>query len=228
MRAGDFENEGYTRVQIPASVVELGSGAFRDWTSLRALSFAQNSALARIGPEAFARSGLREFVAPAGLCRVGPGAFFGCSDLERAILNDNLVELGGSRSSSAGKCVLGVFERSGVEIVRLPRGLVRVEERTFAGCARLKRLELPEGLQQLGVGCARESGLEEVEIPASVGLVDACAFCGCGSLREVRVCAGSALQLVGRGAFAGTQVGRADVVLPVRAFIEEGAFGERV
>ena len=226
VRKGDFVNEGYVEVYFPAGVQEITQEAFRGWTTLRKLSFAPGSRLTRIGVNAFADSGLCEFVAPASLRLVDQGAFCWCNSLRRVVLNDGLQVLGVAKRQPSGARLCGVFEGSKVEDVRLPAGLSRLEENIFSNCAALRRLALPAGLQELAPYCAGESGLEELDVPRSVALIGARAFYNCARLRALRFEPGSALQLVGRGAFGKTALEPTRALFPAQALVEQGAFAE--
>ena len=224
VRKGDFVNDGYAQICFPASVTEIGADAFQGWTTLKTLVFAPSSALARIGANAFADSGLCEFVAPAALRFVDHGAFCWCPDLRRAVLNDGLQVLGVNGQMKTGKRFCGVFEGSGVEEVRLPAGLARLEENLFTKCKNLKHLALPAGLQEIAPYCVTEAGLEALEVPASVAAIGARAFYNCANLRKLRIEPGSALQLVGRNAFGKTALRAERVQLPNGALVEKDAF----
>lgn len=43
--------------------------------------------------------------------------------------------------------------------------------RAFHGCCCLKNLQLPDGIEEIGVDAFRESGLENIETPKSVKII---------------------------------------------------------
>ena len=73
-----FAESGVGCVVVPSSVKSIANGAFHDTASLQRIVFATDSHLDEIGDQAFERTGLQEFVAPAGLKMLGKGAFRGC------------------------------------------------------------------------------------------------------------------------------------------------------
>ena len=67
------------RVTIPRGVTEIASDAFRGWSALREVVFAENSCLKKIGRGAFRESGLEKFSAPVSLKTLTQKAFYGCA-----------------------------------------------------------------------------------------------------------------------------------------------------
>ena len=67
----------------------------------------------------------------------------------------------------------------------LPLTLKRIEYRAFKNCNNLKAIELPDKLENIGVGAFYKSGLQSVTVPDSVRTVAEGAFFGCKELRTV-------------------------------------------
>lgn len=76
---------------LPVGLTELGERAFYG-CGVSQIEFPDS--LKVIGPEAFARSKLKSFIAPAGLRILAYGAFAQCFHLKYAVLNDGLEILG--------------------------------------------------------------------------------------------------------------------------------------
>ena len=53
------------------------------------------------------------------------------------------------------------------------------------GCSSLKNIQLPDGLEDIGLRAFRESELESVVLPQSVRIVHQSAFCKCPNLKAV-------------------------------------------
>lgn len=66
--------------------------------------------------------------------------------------------------------------------------------------SRVKQIQFPRNLQNIGIGAFADSSLESVNLPATLGKVGDSAFAGCRSLQEVHI--GSDVSL-GKGVFKG-------------------------
>ena len=69
--------------------------------------------------------------------------------------------------------------------MRLPSTLKRIGHSTFRACENLKAIELPNGLEYIGVNCFSESELESIKIPPAVKTIEAWTFYQCESLKHV-------------------------------------------
>ena len=68
--------------------------------------------------------------------------------------------------------------------------LKTIEEGAFRECARLRDVDLPDGLVEIGANAFRGSGLERVTFPSTLRRVGRDAFAGCerlgrGALRGI-------------------------------------------
>ena len=75
--------------------------------------------------------------------------------------------------------IVGVFQESALEDVKLPTTLKRIEHSAFIGCKSLKKIKLPEGLEYIGKTCFAESCLRKVQPPSSLKVADCAAFKDC-------------------------------------------------
>ena len=62
----------------------------------------------------------------------------------------------------------GVFQKSAVESVKLPAKLKRIALRVFQDCKNLRKIELPEELESIGILCFCDSGLENFTAPKAL------------------------------------------------------------
>lgn len=154
-------------------------------------------------PYAFAKAKqIKTVTFPSTLTKIGRCAFYENERLEAADLPDNIIELG-------DEC----FAYSGIETLKLPKGLTVIPEAAFEGCEDLESLNLPEGLTtisvsafdgcpllqslvlpnsvtSIGAGAFMECGLKEVTLPKSLTSISPIAFSGCMLLNTVHVPAG--------------------------------------
>ena len=70
--------------------------------------------------------------------------------MRSVILNEGLEALGIDEPGPDKDKSSGVFEDSGLERVRLSSTLKRIEFSAFLGCARLRNIDFPEGLEYIG------------------------------------------------------------------------------
>ena len=121
--------------------------------------------LERIGMYAFQETGLRELSLPGSLRAIGQGAFYGCRRFRSARFANGPEPVGEDAHTNEGQSYYGAFQGSGLERVRLPATLKRVEYWAFRDCARLWAVILPAGLECLGRQCFWGAGLREVALP---------------------------------------------------------------
>ena len=88
-RIGDytFKNCPLVKIEIPASVTEIGKEAFSG--SLNKLTFSKDSRLKKIGNAAFQYCGFERVTLPASLEEIGNGIFCHCDRLEKISFEKN-------------------------------------------------------------------------------------------------------------------------------------------
>ena len=94
---------------VPASVKEIGEGAFCKCRELREITFEDGSQLRTIGKRCFEQSGLEEVFLPKSLQCVGEAAFSDCDRLEAVYLDDE-----------CGACLFGAEIPDSTRIGPLP------------------------------------------------------------------------------------------------------------
>lgn len=100
----------------------------------------------------------------------------------------------------------GWFAGSGIRKCILPQGVVEIQEGAFAGCTKLKEIELPDSLERLGAICFAGSGLRGVKIPKNVVEISEKAFLACRGLQEVTFETESRLARMGYAVFSKTGI----------------------
>ena len=118
-------NTTVQKVHIHNRVTAIEDETFRDWTNLREITFDDGCKLESIGARAFAGTALQCFVAPESLRTIRDGAFADCKSLQTVTLNEGLKSISG----------VGVFQNSGLKMIRIPSTLREIGLNTFAGCA---------------------------------------------------------------------------------------------
>lgn len=117
-----FMDSGVESVVIPASVREISANAFRCCKRLREVVFEEESALTRIGGNAFdGCSSLTKIDLPEGLARIGDRCFSE-GGLEEVVLPASVRMVEASAFESCSR----------LRSVRLNEGLERLGERAFA------------------------------------------------------------------------------------------------
>lgn len=77
-----------------------------------------------------------------------------------------------------------------IESVKTPASLEVFEDQVFFGAGNLKKVELNEGLKDIGVECFCFASIEELTIPNSVDTIRATAFAECINLKKVYIGSG--------------------------------------
>ena len=93
-----------------------------------------------------------------------------------------------------------ISAREKIQRIDLPDGLLQIGDRAFLGCEGLEQIHLPDTLTELGQECFKEcTKLQEISIPAGVKTVPQQAFQACKELRWVHFAEG--LQTIEKEAF---------------------------
>ena len=74
----------------------------------------------------------------------------------------------------------------------------------FYGCCSLRAIDLPDGLEEIGIDAFRGSGLESVATPRSVERIHQGAFCECRNLR--RAVLNEGLEVLGTDKYTGSGI----------------------
>lgn len=93
---------GKETVTVPEYITEIGESAFEGAT-MKALLFAGNSALKKIGNRAFANSSLVTVVLPGGVTEMGESVFENCKGLQQADLGSVAIETLPAKTFSGDK-----------------------------------------------------------------------------------------------------------------------------
>ena len=115
----------YTSVQIPASVTEIGKGAFYDCFELKTVVFEEGSQLKALGDSVFVDCGNLETVElPSGITKIGVGAFANCGSLKEFTIPANVETIGEMAFALCKK----------LEKITIPKSVKKIGQAAFALC----------------------------------------------------------------------------------------------
>ncbi len=223
-------NTQITTLVIPASVTEIGMGAFRDCPNLTSVTFAPGSQLTTIYAYAFAGctnltsidlpnsvTTIYEYAfADTGLtsCNLknvsslGYGVFSECHALTSFSKNSGNSSL----SIEGGKVVYGYSSsqllayacgHTGTSFT-IPSSVTIIGEGAFKGANHLTSITFPSSLSEVRFSAFENcTGLTNIELPGTVTDIGAYAFSGCYNLSSVRMFSNGNIA-IGMGAFTGT------------------------
>ncbi len=204
------ENTTLTSVSIPATVEEIGEGAFNWCSALSTLRFAPGSRLKTIGKYAFAScSSITSLTIPDGARNIGNNAFYGLTNLKYLTMSgevdgsawfniylygDEWIAGGADFSldtlTLTGSYVLGgtVKREDGYSRCRIPAG------------RNARKVILSEGITSIGeYAFTYCQNLKELVLPASLQTIGAYAFNRCQGLEQLALPEG--LQTIDAHAF---------------------------
>lgn len=162
---------------------EICDNAF--WGCAFVRNIAIPASVTKIGDEAFARCiSLESVYIPPSVVKVGKNPFVGL---------DGKVVKNQSPSFTVDAKIFYDVERmrliscmTDASMVIVPRTVRTIGSLAFTRRSRLKKVQLPDGLDRIGRDAFSDcDALEEVVIPESVTTVDAYAFASCDALKKV-------------------------------------------
>lgn len=212
-----FENDTLTKILLPASLLQLGDGAFKSAAALRSVSFENGSELTEIGDGAFSGCvSLEKIILPSSLRKIGDNAFDACSALRSVALyaNSKLTTIGAyafaaatnlrsfaitSEVSSIGRNAFnGCNSMTSFDFGRKTT-LTEISSGVFGGCIALTQITLPETVTSIGAGAFRDCvKLSSFTLPAAIREIGENAFAASGLLS---VTMPNGLRTIGKGAF---------------------------
>lgn len=191
-------------------VVELWQGIFEFKRDITKVIVPEG--VTKIGPGAFAGSGVESVILPSSLLEIKFTAFNGCKKLSSITIPEGVT-----------KVEYHTFERcESLRSVTLPNSIVTIEESAFEYCSKLRSIELPSSVKEIGkrafIGCSLEElpniqgvkvineqafvglNLTLVRIPEGVKKIDINSFLGCNRLAQLTI--PSSVESIGENAFA--------------------------
>ena len=194
-----FYNCSFTEPDLPADLVSLGQGAFRNCASLTEIVLP--AGVTSLPAELFMScTSLARVTAEGEILSVGSSAFYGCTalrELENVTENLAVVE-----TSTFGNCV-------SLRDLAFSEKLRSIGNSAFSGCTSLVLGALSEGLKSIGDSAFYEcSSLSLTALPAGLESIGEFAFSYCGSL--VSLILPDSLESIARRAFYLTDIVRVE------------------
>jgi hypothetical protein len=160
---------------LPASVTQIGKGAFFGCTSLASITLPES--VTQIGEEAFRDcKSLASITIPASVTQIGREAFFNCTSLASITLPESVTQIG---EEAFRGCI-------SLASITIPESVTQIGGYTFEGCTSLASITIPASVTEIGEyafrGCA---SLASITLPASVTQIGGGAFSGCTSLASI-------------------------------------------
>lgn len=133
-----------------------------------------------IADKAFYQSNITSVHLPVSLREIGEEAFYGNPLLSNVHIPENVSRIGAKS-----------FYKSGIERIKVSNQVKKIEHGTFAICRNLKNVELPEGLESLGIDAFGECiELQFIELPSTLKNIDRGVFWRCTNLQKIEIPAG--------------------------------------
>ena len=190
---------------IPASVITIGSRAFRYASHLTNVSFEAGSKLTSFGSESFAGTSLAGIAIPVSATSIGDRAF-GSSSLTTITFGS------GSKLTTIGE---EAFVNSALTSIEIPKNVTIIGVGAFSGTQHLSSLtfENESKLTSIGDFSFANSALTSITIPKSVTQIYDSAFFNTRSLTAATFETGSQLTTIGPSAFE-SAIHLASIVIP--------------
>jgi hypothetical protein len=171
------------RIRIPASVIQIGDGAFDEATSLREVIFEEGSRLEVIRNHAFCYTeSLTTIRIPASVTHFGDGVFQNARNLREVIIEE------GSRLQYIGDNVFR--EATALETFRIPAGVTQLGYGVFCDATSLQTIHIPRLIRVLNIRVlSKTPSLREVTFePGSLlETIKAAAFHSATALETIRI-----------------------------------------
>lgn len=130
-----------------------------------------------IADKAFYQSNITSVHLPVSLREIGEEAFYGNPLLSNVHIPENVSRIGAKS-----------FYKSGIERIKVSNQVKKIEHGTFAICRNLKNVELPEGLESLGIDAFGECiELQFIELPSTLKNIDRGVFWRCTNLQKIEI-----------------------------------------
>ena len=189
---GYYSDVQITGVYVPSSIVQMDSGAFSDFSSLKKVVL--ENGITNIGASAFyGCSSLTSIIIPNSVIDIGQGAFSGCRSLTSITIPDSVTTI---KDATFTNC-------TSLENISIPNSVKSIEQSAFYRCYSLTNITIPDGVTSIErvvfTDCV---SLTSITIPDSVTSIEYYAFNGCTSLANITI--PDSVAYVGEGAFDDT------------------------
>ena len=167
-----FYMSGLTKLELPASLKEIGSTAFKGNKNLKTVTVADNSQLESIGTDAFSENSNLEsftFEGSTALKTIASGAFSNDTKLASFDVPANVETINRAAFNGTSSMKHVTFQA--------PAKIKKIGEAAFQNANALENIDLPEGLEEIHKDAFNKcTSLTEIGIPASVNKIDPTGF----------------------------------------------------
>ena len=178
-----FYMSGLTKLELPASLTEIGSTAFGSNKNLKTVNVAANSQLKTIGNGAFSGNTALEtftFEGASKLETIGTEAFKGDTKLTHFDFPATVKTIGASAFNGTTSMTNVTFAA--------PSQLQKIENAAFQDASALQNITLPEGVKEIQEHAFNScTSLTEIGVPASLTKIDPKGFQLCEKLEKFTV-----------------------------------------
>ena len=205
------QRSSINKVVIGDNVTSIGDNAFSDCTALKNVDLSKASSLETIGNHAFSSCTALKSVdlSEASSLTTIKTSFPGCTGLENVVLNEGLVEIGGSAFNTC----------TSLGSIHIPSTVTAIGGYCFERCTSLSKVTFEAGSQLERIAVATFAGckiLETITIPKKVKEIQKDAFNGCGGLKSVTFEPGSELETIGDMVFRDTAISEISIPASVK------------
>ena len=178
-----FVNSGLTKLELPASLKEIGTAAFKSNANLKTVKIAANSQLKTIGNNAFEGNTALEtftFEGASKIETIGTQAFRGDTKLTHFDFPATVKTIGGSAFNGTTSMTNVTFAA--------PSQLQKIENAAFQDASALQNITLPEGVKEIQQHAFNScTSLTKIGVPASLTKIDPKGFQLCEKLEKFTV-----------------------------------------
>lgn len=172
-----MDNTTIQELTISANIEEIGEDAFGSCTSLKVITFAENSRLKTIGKWAFFKTAVETVKIPASV-ETMTTSFMKCESLATVTFEEGSV-----LKTIGNNC----FEGTAVESIEIPASVETIEIYAFLDCKSLTAVTFEEGskLTTIGRSAFCNTRIGEIVLPAGVAVLDDKPFRRSSSLMKI-------------------------------------------
>lgn len=196
-----FEDNNLTSIELPDTLKEISYSAFAD-NNLTSIELPKGIEV--IGGSAFLRNQIESVTIPGSVTTVGSVSFAG-NNLKEVKLEEG-VKVVGYEAFYGGGFAEHSYQNNITKLI-LPDSLERISEKAFSQNSNLKEVNLPNNIKE--ISGFNQTGIEEVELPQGLEVIGVNAFFG-SELKNISI--PDTVNEIKNGAFRSNSI--EEVVIP--------------